>query len=488
MRRTVPPVLLAPAARLRSLALAAILLPLCLLPSLPACAQAVSASPSDLHSLEQQVATLAAQNARTGFLVTSVLLSFMASACLGLWFNSRSFYAFRSVGLYLFSVAIVFFVDYLDPSREIPFLILTSLLLPEMAADILAVSKGRWIWLNRLACVLALLLAGTSLLRLVNRITVDISELIVLVLLIIGLRHQDSRRRLIAAALAVIWFFRAPMDPFVHKYIPMGFHIGGWRWNIGPLAMVVFGAVALVVFVRELVRDQREKERLAGELDAGRAVQQVLLGAEPPRNPTLRVESVYRPASEVGGDFFQALPASHGGVLLILGDVSGKGLRAAMTVSTILGALQIIASAAPAEVLRALNRALSGKLQGGLVTCCIAQIAPDGVVRAASAGHLLPYRNGQEVEIETGLPLGVIAEADYLETTFQLAPGDQLTLLSDGVVEAQSPTGELFGFDRTRDISAQSAEAIAKAAQRFGQEDDITVLTLTFAPAELLGA
>ncbi|HUY95658.1 MAG TPA: SpoIIE family protein phosphatase, partial [Terracidiphilus sp.] len=94
-----------------------------------------------------------------------------------------------------------------------------------------------------------------------------------------------------------------------------------------------------------------------------------------------------------------------------------------------------------------------------------------------------PYRNGEEVPLESGLPLGVIADAEYFETTFTLAPGNQLTFLSDGVVEAQSSTGELFGFDRTAAISTQSAEQIAAAAQAFGQEDDITVLTLTFAPA-----
>ena len=481
MHKTLLPGLLTAAARFRSLKLQAVLLiSVSLLPSLPACAQSVSASPAEVRSLQEQVATLTTQIGRTGFLITGVLLFFMASACLGLWLNARSFRAFRSVGLYLLSVASVFLASYLNPTWQHPFLILTSLLLPEMAADILSIGKGRWIWLNRISCAVALLLAFTPLLQLVDRITIDISELIVLALLVIGFRRSHGRQRLIAAALAFIWFFRAPLDPFVSKFLPMAFHIGGWRWNIGPIAMVLFGAVAIAVFVRELVEDQREKERLAGELDAGRAVQQVLLGAEPPRTPIFRVESIYRPASEVGGDFYQALPAPDGGVLLILGDVSGKGLRAAMTVSTILGALQVIVPASPAELLPKLNRALSGKLQGGLVTCCIAQIATNGIVRAASAGHLPPYRNGKEVATQTGLPLGIIADAEYVETTFSLAAGDQLTFLSDGVVEARNAKGELFGFDRTAAISTQSAQAIAAAAQAHGQEDDITVLTVEF--------
>ena len=125
---------------------------------------------------------------------------------------------------------------------------------------------------------------------------------------------------------------------------------------------------------------------------------------------------------------------------------------------------------------------------GGFATCVCADISEDGELTLANAGHLAPYCNGEEIPLDSSLPLGIYHHAEYSETTLKLAPGDQLTFLSDGVVEAQSPTGELFGFDRTAAISTQSAEAIAAAAQAFGQEDDITVLTLTFAPAEVLHA
>lgn len=81
--------------------------------------------------------------------------------------------------------------------------------------------------------------------------------------------------------------------------------------------------------------------------------------------------------------------------------------------------------------------------------------------------------------------VGIAHDASYSESTVVLAPNDQLTFLSDGIVEAQSPAGELFGFDRTRAISTQSAESIARAAQNYGQEDAITVLTLSFVPAEV---
>jgi hypothetical protein len=360
--------------------------------------------------------------------------------------------------------------------------------MPEMTADALNIRKGRWVWLNRVACAVALPLTLTPLLSLVSRITVDLSQLLTLFLIAIGLRHGRARHRLIAAALAFLWFFRNALDPLVGRYIPIGFRIGGWQWDIGPFAMVLFGMAAIVIFVRQLIESQREKERLAGELEAGRAMQQVLLGAETPSIAGVRVESAYHPASAVGGDFFQVLPAPGGGLLIAIGDVSGKGLRAAMTVSTILGALRPLPPAAPAELLRSLNRSLFGSLQGGFVTCCLAHIAPSGILTLANAGHLPPYRNGEEVPLESALPLGLIANAGYPESTLILAPGDTLTFLSDGVVEARDSSGELFGFDRTRAISTQTAEAIARAAGTHGQEDDITVLTLAYVGAEALQA
>ena len=101
----------------------------------------------------------------------------------------------------------------------------------------------------------------------------------------------------------------------------------------------------------------------------------------------------------------------------------------------------------------------------------------------ANAGHLAPYLNGRELTVEGGLPLGIADDASYVETAMRIDAGDTLTFLSDGVVEARNAAGELFGFERTTTISGRSAEQIAGAAQAFGQEDDITVLTLSFVPA-----
>ena len=91
----------------------------------------------------------------------------------------------------------------------------------------------------------------------------------------------------------------------------------------------------------------------------------------------------------------------------------------------------------------------------------------------------MPYRNGKEVPLESGLPLGIVPGLEYVETTIELAPGDRFVLLTDGVVEAQTPSGELFGFDRTQQISLHPAEHVAAAARQHGQNDDITVLAFT---------
>jgi len=190
----------------------------------------------------------------------------------------------------------------------------------------------------------------------------------------------------------------------------------------------------------------------------------------------------------VGGDFYRVQPGKDGDVLVVVGDVSGKGLRAAMTVSAIIGSLRIMAACGPAEILCGLNHSLVGSLPGGFVTCLVAQLHANGSCTVANAGHLAPYRNGEEITVPPGLPLGIVASADYTQMTVHLRRGDVLTFVSDGVVEARNTGGELFGFDRTRQISRQSAEAIAEAAQRFGQEDDITVLTLEYSGAGLAHA
>jgi hypothetical protein len=224
----------------------------------------------------------------------------------------------------------------------------------------------------------------------------------------------------------------------------------------------------------------RQQALLEGELAAAREVQQVIVPEQVEAVPGFNVDSVYQPAQQVGGDFFQVLPAGEGGLLVVVGDVAGKGLPAAMLVSVLVGAIRGVAAYTndPAELLASLNERLMGRTQGGFSTALVARIAADGSVTIANAGHLSPYLDGREIELQGALPLGVVKNAAYQVTHFHLPQGSRLTFYSDGVIEAQNEKGELFGFERGRAISTQPAAAIVEAARQFGQEDDITVVTI----------
>lgn len=239
----------------------------------------------------------------------------------------------------------------------------------------------------------------------------------------------------------------------------------------------IFVLALLLFLVRRFSLARQEEARLSAEMEAARSMQSLLVPVIAPSTPGFVVASVYLPAGEVGGDFFQIRPANDGSLLIVVGDVSGKGVKAAMTVSTIMGALRGCILREPAEVLAHLNDVLCGHV-AGFVTCCATLISSDGSITVANAGHLSPYRNGEELIVAPGLPLGMLAECSYDESRFQLAHADRLTFVSDGVVEARNKSGELFGFDRTAAVSAGSAESIAEAARSFGQDDDITVISV----------
>jgi hypothetical protein len=240
----------------------------------------------------------------------------------------------------------------------------------------------------------------------------------------------------------------------------------------------------LAILVLRFARTRRDEERQASEIEAARAVQQVLVPADVPAILGFQIQSAYKPAGQVGGDFFQIIPLLAGGVLVVIGDVSGKGMPAAMMVSLLIGRLQALAevSNSPAEILKGLNRRLHARSRGGFTTCLILRADSDGTLTIANAGHISPYRNGAEMAVESGLPLGLSEDAAYSESRFWLNENEQLTLMTDGVVEARGQGGELFGFARSQAISNQPAEDIAQIAQGFGQEDDITVISMTRIP------
>jgi hypothetical protein len=267
------------------------------------------------------------------------------------------------------------------------------------------------------------------------------------------------------------------------------FHLGPIKFTIGNITDVFFLSSLLAVILFRFIRVSEVEQRSSAEISAAQSVQALLIPTQLPSNKNFMLESAYLPVNGVGGDFFQVLPLKDDSLLIVVGDVSGKGLQAAMNSSTLVGALRNELSHDPATVLEHLNRVLLGAVASPgqvpeldaapcFATCLCARVYPDGTLAIANAGHLSPYRDGRELELPPGLPLGVIADSHYEQMTYQLNRGDRLVFLSDGVVEATNSEGELFGFERTQQVSHEPARYIAQTAKHFGQTDDITVVSL----------
>jgi hypothetical protein len=325
------------------------------------------------------------------------------------------------------------------------------------------------------------------------------AALIILALLFYWHRHGNTEAR---------WLILPSLAPAVGMILTNAPEFGGLLgWNLDFLArpimlwgtvplfssdiaaaifLLAIGAVMLVRFTSL----NREQARTSAELAAAREMQRQLVPADPPALKRCRLDAAYIPAAEVGGDFYQVFSQLDGSSLLILGDVSGKGLKAAMTGALAIGSFRALAAEglSPAVLLTRLNKSLHGADNSGFITCLCGQLSPAGRLTLANAGHLSPYRNGEEVQIESGLPLGIVSGIEYSETVIELVAGDRIVMVTDGVVEARSSSGELFGFDRTRAISVQPAAQMASEAQAFGQNDDITVLSFTLTKDEAMPA
>ena len=257
--------------------------------------------------------------------------------------------------------------------------------------------------------------------------------------------------------------------------------VGPFTLDVGTISASLYILSLAIIIVLRSTRMSRQQAVHESEMAAAREVQQIILPDAKEQVPGFSIESAYEPAQQVGGDFFQILPAPEGSLLVVIGDVAGKGLPAAMLVSVLVGALRGVAeyTAEPEELLANLNQRLVGRVRGGFSTALAVRIFPDGLVMLANAGHLAPYLDGREVEVPGALPLGASAGTRYETIRLQLPRGSRMTFYSDGIVEAQNAEGELFGFERGRTLSTEPVAAIVEAAKQFGQEDDITVIAIT---------
>ena len=267
-----------------------------------------------------------------------------------------------------------------------------------------------------------------------------------------------------------------------HGWFPFGVSVA-----LPDIVNFLVAAVIAFLLLRRLLHSVKRQREMALDVKQAQEVQQVILPERLIDLPGFAVETEYRPALEVGGDFFQIIPhPSDGSLLIVAGDVAGKGLKAGMLVALLIGAIRSTAEtdSDPAAILAALNRRLLGR-SDARATCLALRIAADGSAKLANAGHLPPYLNGELLEVEGSLPLGIIEDAESSMLEFRLSPSDRLLLVSDGVAEATDGRGNLFGFDRVLDLmrSRPSVAKVADTAQAFGQEDDISVISVTRVPA-----
>ena len=263
----------------------------------------------------------------------------------------------------------------------------------------------------------------------------------------------------------------------------------GAQVTLATVSRVLVAVVIALLLLRRLLQSVKRQRLMALDVKQAQEVQQVILPearlALPGLAglPGLTIESEYRPAREVGGDFFQIIPhKTDGSVLIVAGDVTGKGLKAGMLVALLVGAIRMAAEISfdPLFLMEALNRRLLGR-SDAQATCLALRIDAGGTVTLANAGHMPPYLNGEPLPMEGAVPLGMIENVEPSVLRFRLMQGDRLTLLSDGVTEAQDANGKLFGFERVAELlrKATTASEVAGAAQAFGQEDDISVISVT---------
>jgi hypothetical protein len=420
-------------------------------------------------------------------LILGALELSLSIAFLSLYWVARDFRVFRILSLFYVLLGLEQFMEYsgADPV-DWTLRALAVGVIVEVAGQALSIRNRRWTRIFWPVYVLVFVGAWIPPLRGL-RDFVAASEIPLAILIYQGFRRGGRTERMIGVALTLHFLVRITIIPTVARFTGGSnfMVVGGWRFRLTALTLTVLGATTLIVFAQALMRDRAEKHRLATEFESARAVQQVLVPEEIPAVAGFEIAAVYRPFGEVGGDFFQILPVADG-VLVVIGDVSGKGMPAAMMVSLLVGTVRTLAhyTQSPGEILAAMNARMIGRSNGGFTTCLVLRADSNGTLTVANAGHIAPYLAGRELGVESGLPLGLAADVGYAEATFTFGAGERLTLVTDGVVEARAKGGELLGFERTAEMSVGTAEAIAEAAQAFGQDDDVTVLTVARAGAE----
>lgn len=271
------------------------------------------------------------------------------------------------------------------------------------------------------------------------------------------------------------------------------------RQLISMLAAQVAPTVRVAQLVQQQQKELLERERMDQEMRLARLIQHTLLPQAPPDMPGWKLAIHYQPARAVGGDFYDFFPLPDGRIVISIGDVTDKGVPAALVMASTRAILRGAARRMlpPGEALARTNELLLPEIPRHMfVTCLYAILDPrTGVFQFANAGHNLPVgcHNGSVRELRaTGMPLGLLEDMEYEEHTATIRPGECLLLYSDGLVEAHNPQGSLFGFDRLHQKMAtffrQGGTLVdyllndlkSFTGEDWEQEDDVTLLTLHF--------
>ena len=273
------------------------------------------------------------------------------------------------------------------------------------------------------------------------------------------------------------------------------------RHLLNTLARYAAPAIRVGQLVREQQAQARRRERVERQLNVARLVQQQFLPTSPPDLPGWQVAALYRPALRVGGDFYDFIPLPDGRVMVVIGDVTDKGVPAALVMASTHSLLRAAAPrlTSPGAVLAAVNELLCKDTPAQMFVTCLALVldGDSGQVTFANAGHDVPYvrtADGMAELRAKGMPLGLMPGMTYAEETFSFQPGDRALLHSDGLSEAHGPGREMFGFHRVAALAARGTsgqhlldlclrELAAFTGPGYEQEDDITLLALERTPS-----
>lgn len=463
----------------------------------------------------------------SGFLESLILIMALLMAGALYWLDPQEdayFWLALVCLVTLLGNSIVLLANFTTPMGQTEGIILHDVLATPIRIGLWVMFWAHWFRLPKMHRIhwvtwtlVALLSIGTAMLRpplYGQKIPVEAANILTPVLMVLKLglgvvlgvvAYLGFKRNKTEGGLAGAAIMLAFAANFQHElqliHIGIRTRVLGFAVTLGTISTILSLLIITVMLLRRFIYSQRQQEQWKMEIEQARSIQHVLIPEQLPSIKGMQIRSEYHPAREVGGDFFQILPlGDDGAALIVVGDVTGKGLQAGMLVALILGAIRtaIEQSTDPATILAILNDQLTER-EHASATAEILRISADGTVTMSHAGHLPPYLNGHEIQMEGALPLGMISGIDFPSQSLRLQPGDELTLMSDGIAEAQDSQGRLFGFDRVHEMMAKgaTAEEVATAAQTFGQADDITVLqvkwlgpvtSVEFAPEPQLAA